>query len=188
MAKQSINRAAKAVTYIIILLLLIGLIGGIAYLTRGCTENIKTFSLKIGDNYILRDESNIALKSGTKITVNSSEDYSVSVYAYADYNDFEFKYSGNTVSWSDFKDVDFLTLSDSSLKIDKQSDGFTLTYNLFADIISMEKNIEISDEMLSSQFDRFRLVVTSNGSEISVCFRLSYDIGKVVLSPDSIIL
>ena len=184
MAKRKKNKVAEVVTYIILLLLLFALLGGVLYLTRGATQNFKTFSIKIGERYILRDEDNLLIPSGEQFVVNSASDYSVAVYAYAEYDDFKFQLDGKTVLWSDFAEVDFLTLSDSGLRINKQADGFTLDYVSLSSIVSTEKQVEISSEVLTSHVDRLRLVVTSNGSEISIRFRLFHDVGTVELSPN----
>lgn len=183
MAKRKKFRVSAVIIDVIFLLLIIALLGGVLYLTRGATQNFKTFSLKIGDKYILRDESNVLLKSGDKIVVNSPSDYSVSVYAYTEYDDFEFMFEGEKVLWSAYEEVDFLAVTDSGLKINKQSDSFFLTYDSFRNIVNSEKYVEVAAEILSKQFDRFRLVVTSNGSEISVTFRVSC-VGSIEFSPD----
>lgn len=188
MAKQRFNKSAKIVSWIIIALVLIALIVGIVYLTHGGKADIKTFSMKVGNKLVLRDESNIALHNGEKFTVRSSSDYSVAVYAYTEYNDFEFEVDGEVKKWSDYSEVDFLTLPDSSLKADKQTDGFTLSFKSLASIISTEKSVVISDEVKGSEFDRFCLAVTSNGSTISICFHLSFKPANIELLPDDNIM
>lgn len=187
MAKQGLKKASKIVAAVIVLIVLIALIVGIMYVTRFGKENFKTFILKIDNRYVLRNENNITLYGGEKFTIKSTSDYSVSIYAYSEYEDFEFEYDGKVVKWSDFSEVDFLTRAESGLKIDKQADGFIFEHTPFEKVISTEKSVEIPEAVKQREFDRLRMIITSNGSEISISFRISVEPAGAKITPDKII-
>lgn len=124
MARRSkSNRAAKIITYIFLVLLLIAVFGSVAYLTDFGQSDIKTFSLTIGDRVILRDEGDITISSGEKIFVNSANGYTVEVYANADESNFDFMYGEEQMQWSDCVSKELLCFADSGLNIRCDSDG-----------------------------------------------------------------
>lgn len=179
---KSVKKLSRTIFYVFIALVLLALIGGIVYLTRGGKDNIKTFSMRVGDKYILRDEHNVTIASGEKITVNSSTDYSVAVYAYTEYDDFELIVDGESKHWSDYAETDFLSIENGGLTIEKRSGEFLLFYQDFKSILGKDKTVEIVGKTAS---DILRLEVVSNDSTINVSFSLTFDY-TITVSPDTI--
>lgn len=168
MARQNkSDRAAKILTYIVLVLLLVALFGFVAYLTDCGRSDIKTFSLTIGDRVVMRDEGGFTIQSGDEITVNSFEDYTVEVYAFSEYQDFEFISGQERKNWSDLSDKELLSSSDSGLDISFTDGGFILHYDSLQSIISNTSPVMLNE---SVRGDIFAMYVTSGDSTICVTF------------------
>lgn len=172
MSRQKSSKFYSVVSAVVVLLLVLALIGGVMYLTNGGKDDIKTFSVQIGERLIMRDESGITLASGETISVNSSSDYTVSVYAYAEQCDFSFLYGEERMKWSDCTTKDFLNAADSGLSMKQNGNSFVLSFESLQKIISSVHDVVF---LQSVSGDIFRMSITSAGSTIDIYF----GIGKI---------
>lgn len=156
------KKAIKVITYILVILLAVGLIGGIVYLTDGGKSNVKTFYIKHNGTAIMRDESHVTLRSGDKFEIVSNSDYTVAIYGYADYNDFDLTVGDKARKWSDYSKIDFIATG--GIAINKTSDYFILTYGEFSELFG-DETTEVADTSIFT-FDMFKVVITSGNCSI----------------------
>lgn len=174
MAKKQNRSIGHTVSLILLVFLLIGVLGAVIYLTRGCSEELKSFALKIENRYIFRDESNFLIENDDEIMVFSQHDYRVCVYAYADECDFTFTVDDTPMRWSDYSNLELLTYHTSGLSLTVTDDGFRFNFESLQKIISNVGDVVISSPVHG---DIFRMDVTSNGCTISVTFSINVNSG-----------
>ena len=124
MARHKKNKISNALSYILVVLLIVGVCGFVVFFTNGLTEDFKEFFLIINDKPVLSDISgvNIAYNEPLSVQVRYTFDgikeklsgYKVTITANPD-TDYSFTVDGKEVKLSDC-DVDFLQ-------------AFEITYN-----------------------------------------------------------
>ena len=153
--------------YIVVLaLVIIAAAGLVAYYLKGVTT--ASFSVSIDGKAVESGSSVGAISSGSKINVESAEEYEIAVYACSSENDFVFTVDGEALLWSD---IDGRNLT-AGFEIQKAEDGFTLSYGGIEDIISVAQGgAEVAADKLPNG-DIFRLSVTSNESRTDIYFNI----------------
>lgn len=153
--------------YIVVLaLVIIAAAGLVAYYLKGSTT--AAISVSVDGNAVESGSSVGAISSGSKINVESAEEYAVAVYACSSENDFAFTVDGEELLWSD---IDGRNLT-AGFEIQKAEDGFTLSYGGIEDIISVAQGgAEVVADKLPNG-DIFRLSVTSKESQTDIYFTI----------------
>lgn len=169
------NKTAKIIAYVLIVLTLVGVIGVIAKFTNGFTSDFKTFYITIDDKDIMTTANGYVLdkeepmKVDVKYTFSSSDNevsgYSVKVIPNnIDGKDFDFTMDGSIYSFQMEED-----LTDGFI-IEKSEDSFTiLPKGDITDILrAVYPEAEIEDCKGNTYPDMFSLVITSYNGESTV--------------------
>lgn len=164
--KMKYGKVWTTVYIVVLALVIVAAAGLVAYYLKGAPT--ASFSLSIDGKAVESGSSVGAISSGSKINVESAEEYDVAVYACCSENDFAFTVDGEEFLWSD---IDGRNLT-AGFEIQKAEDGFTLSYGGIEDIISVAQGgAEVSVGELPNG-DIFRLSVTSNESQTDIYFNI----------------
>lgn len=184
MTVKTKKKTGQIVTLILCILLLVLIIGGIAYCTNGFQTAPKSFSLMINEKIVPNDTEGITLPRKSEVKVISlEEEYEVSITANAtDENNFTFSIGAEEYKWKDTNGWDF----SKGFFIEKTEDSsFAINYvtveEIFAKVFESEEII-IEDAAME-QLNLFNLTVTSGKDTITVSFGI-----EARLTPESIIL
>lgn len=173
------KNVGKIITYILIVLLLVGTVGIVIKFTNGGTTDFKTFYVEAdGKTYL--DSGKFALKHGenrfeTKYTfANNNADkhkgYTVKIVPNTtEETDFNFVFNGETISFGSIGDLT------ASFDIRKDKTGFCIVDNgitvesVLQDIFG---DIELNDIQFDYSKAYFNLIVSSYNGENSVVIEL----------------
>ena len=190
------TKASKIITYVLIVLALVGVIGFIAKFTSGFTSDFKTFYVSIDGKDIMTSDKGYGLEldETMKVDINYTFDtsdtevsgYSVKVIPNAvDGKDFDFVVDDSVYSFQKEED-----LTDGFI-IEKKENSFTITpKGDLTDILrAVYPNSEIADCTDKTYEDMFSLVITSyNGeSTVIVNFTVFQEPVRVTFDKESII-
>ena len=160
------SKVLTAIYLVALALVVIAAAGLLAYFLQGGTGN--SLSVSIDGKAVESGSSVGAISSGSKINVESAEEYEIAVYACSSENDFAFTVDGEELLWSD---IDGRNLT-AGFEIQKAEDGFTLSYGGIEDIISVAQGgAEVAADKLPNG-DIFRLSITSNESQMDIYFTI----------------
>lgn len=164
--KMKYGKVWTTVYIVVLALVIIAAAGLVAYYLKGAPT--ASFSVSIDGKTVESGSSVGAISSGSKINVESTEEYEIAVYACSSENDFSFTVDGEEFSWSD---IDGRNLT-AGFKVERAEDGFTISYGGIEDIISAAQGgAEVVADKLPSG-DVFRLSVTSNESQTDIYFTI----------------
>lgn len=158
-----------------VVIVLIGAIGGIGYLTNWFTSDVKTFMVEMDGRRIVRDCTGLTIESGASFeikNISDGADYDVKIYASGtETNDFSFYLGKEKTSWQEIKNDDFT----SAFDIEKSKSGFVLSYESIRGILKKRYvgfgiYVETKPEDLNNLF---LMIITSGDSKISLGFTLS---------------
>ena len=180
------NKATKIITYILLVLAIITVIGVVAHFTNGFTSDFKTF-------YVTVDGKDVMTSSGGyKVTVekplqvdvkytfdafnkNETKDYSVKIIPNKIENsDFTYTVDGESKSFQSETDLT------SAFEIDKGEKSFTVKPKgkSLTEVLTAFYGTEVTDCENKGYTDMFTIIVTSYNGEASV--KLNFTVaGKV---------
>ena len=189
--------AARAISTILILLILLSAVGFIAKFTGGFTGEFKTFYVTFGDEMILNDRENFELGTereyafGVKYTFgklnrNQKLGYHVQVLPNAT-EETEFTFSdaeGQEHKYSEVKDLA------KGFEIEKSENGFTMLAQAdLPEILSGDygENLSGVPQAINSDKAYFALVVSSQNqaSKIKITFTLARS--GITLNPEKVV-
>ncbi len=196
MARHKKNKISNALSYILVVLLIVGVCGFVVFFTNGLTEDFKEFFLIINDKPVLSDISgvNIAYNEPLSVQVRYTFDgikeklsgYKVTITANPD-TDYSFTVDGKEVKLSDC-DVDFLqafeiTYNEKDFRV--RPKGYNLTDLL--QICYPGKNV-VADNT-KQKTDLFVLTVYSYNDKaaIKIWFSVYEHIHKITLDKGEIV-
>ena len=190
------TKATKIISYVLIVLALVGVIGFIAKFTSGFTSDFKTFYVTIDGKDVMAEANHYAIgksetmKVDVKYTFNSSNSevsgYSVKIVPnVSEDKNFDFMVDGEVHSFYDIED-----LTDGFI-IEKSETSFSITpKGGLTDILrAVYPEGEVSDCSENNHHDMFSLVITSyNGaSTVTVNFAVLRDAEKVFFDQEAIV-
>ena len=188
------DKWAKIIAWVLIVLVLIGAIGAIAYFTGGFSSSFRSFYIEIGEQQIMTNASGYKMTPDEPITVNvkyalseETQGYSVKVVPKALKNkDFDFKLDKDVYSYQAEKDLT------SGFVIEYGETSFTIKPKggITEILRAIYPNNDIEDCRRFAYENMYTLVVTSYDGESSVTvnFSIPEDIWGIELSPQKIIL
>lgn len=168
------NKATKIITYILLILAVITVIGVVAHFTNGFTSDFKTFYVSVngkdvmtsGNGYVVTPSE--PLKVDVKYTFafnkNETKGYSVKIVPNKTDEDFDFSVDGETHFFGDEKDLT------NGFVIDKQEKSFTIVPKGGTPLEILKAVYPESEVTCESKGynDMFTVIVTSYNGESSV--------------------
>ena len=168
------SKIGQVVSYIVILLVIVAVIGVFAYFTNGFTSDFKTFYVSVNGKDIMTSSSGYVITPQEPLSVdvkytfafNQSETkgYSVKIVPNKTDEDFDFSVDGETHYFGDEKDLT------NGCVIDKQEKSFTVTPKGSTPLEILQAvypESEVSCENKGYN-DMFTLIITSYNGEASV--------------------
>lgn len=168
------TKIGQVVSYIVILLVIVAVIGVFAYFTNGFTSDFKTFYVSVNGKdvmtssggYVITPQEPLSVDVKYTFAFNQSETkgYSVKIVPNKTDEDFDFTVDGETHYFGDEKDLS------NGFIIDKQEKSFTVT-PIGSTPLEILKAIypesEVSCESKGYN-DMFTLIITSYNGEATV--------------------
>ena len=183
----------KAISWVLIVLLLAAGIGAIAYFTGGFTGEFKTFYITVGDKDILTSASNYQVSISEPLAVNvkytfaedGANGYSVKVVPNAlQGKDFDFTIDGEAYSYQAESDLT------AGFDIEYKDSSFVLKPKgtLNEVLAAVYPNSEIEDLTGMGYENMFLLVVESytRDSTVTLAFSVEEGVSGVTITPDHI--
>lgn len=168
------SKIGQVVSYIVILLVIVAVIGVFAYFTNGFTSDFKTFYVSVNGKDVMTSSSGYVITPQEPLSVdvkytfafNQSETkgYSVKIVPNKTDEDFDFSVDGETHYFGDEKDLT------NGFVIDKQEKSFTVTPKGSTPLEILQAvypESEVSCENKGYN-DMFTLIITSYNGEASV--------------------
>ena len=168
------TKIGQVVSYIVILLVIVAVIGVFAYFTNGFTSDFKTFYVSVNGKDVMTSSSGYVITPQEPLSVdvkytfafNQSETkgYSVKIVPNKTDEDFDFSVDGETHYFGDEKDLS------NGFIIDKQEKSFTVTpigSTPLEILQAIYPESEVSCESKGYN-DMFTLIITSYNGEASV--------------------
>ena len=178
------TKIGQVVSYIVILLVIVAVIGVFAYFTNGFTSDFKTFYVSVNGKDVMTSSSDYVITPQEPLSVdvkytfafNQSETkgYSVKIVPNKTDEDFDFSVDGETHFFGDEKDLS------NGFIIDKQEKSFTVTPKGSTPLEILQAIYPESEVSCESKGynDMFTLIITSYNGEASV--KLNFTVaGKV---------
>lgn len=190
------TKATKIISYVLIVLALVGVIGFIAKFTSGFTSDFKTFYVTIDGKDVMVEANHYAIgknetmKVDVKYTFNSSNSevngYSVKIVPNTrEDKNFDFLVDGEVHSFYDIEDLS------AGFIIEKSENSFTITpKGELTDILkAVYPEGEVADCSEYNHHNMFSLVITSyNGtSTVTVNFAVLREAEKVFFDQEAIV-
>ena len=181
------TKIGQVISYIVILLVIVAVVGVFAHFTNGFTSDFKTF-------YVSVDGKDVMI-SGSGYAISENEPLSVDVkYTFGSFNknetkDYSVKIIPNKIENSDFtytvdgesKSFQLETALTAAFEIDKGEKSFTVKPKgkSLTEVLTAFYGTEVTDCENKGYTDMFTIIVTSYNGEASV--KLNFTIaGKVV--------
>ena len=168
------TKIGQVVSYIVILLVIVAVIGVFAYFTNGFTSDFKTFYVSVNGKDVMTSSSGYVITPQEPLSVdvkytfafNQSETkgYSVKIVPNKTDEDFDFSVDGETHYFGDEKDLS------NGFIIDKQEKSFTVTPKGSTPLEILQAIYPESEVSCESKGynDMFTLIITSYNGEASV--------------------
>ena len=168
------TKIGQVVSYIVILLVIVAVIGVFAYFTNGFTSDFKTFYVSVNGKDVMTSSSGYVITPQEPLSVdvkytfafNQSETkgYSVKIVPNKTDEDFDFTVDGETHYFGDEKDLS------NGFIIDKQEKSFTVTPKGSTPLEILQAIYSESEVSCESKGynDMFTLIITSYNGEASV--------------------
>ena len=183
----------KAISWLLIVLVLVAGVGAIAYFTGGFTGEFKTFYITVNDKDILTSASGYQVSVGEPLMVNvkytfaedGANGYSVKVVPNTlQGKDFDFTIDGEAYSYQAESDLT------AGFDIEYSDNSFTIKPNgtLNEVMAAVYPNNEVGDLTGVGYENMFLLVVDSyNGSStVTLAFSIAEGVSGVEITPDHI--
>ena len=168
------SKIGQVVSYIVILLVIVAVIGVFAYFTNGFTSDFKTFYVSVngkdvmtsGSGYVITPQKplSVDVKYTFAFNKNETKGYSVKIVPNKTDEDFDFSVDGETHYFGDEKDLS------NGFVIDKQENSFTVTPKGGTPLEILQAIYPESEVSCESKGynDMFTLIITSYNGESSV--------------------
>ena len=168
------NKATKIITYILLILAVITVIGVVAHFTNGFTTDFKTFYVSVNGKDVMTSQNGYVvtpsepLKVDVKYTFafnkNETKGYSVKIVPNKTDEDFDFSVDGETRFFGDEKDLT------NGFVIDKREQSFTVVPKGGTPLEILKAVYPESEVTCESKGynDMFTVIVTSYNGESSV--------------------
>ena len=168
------NKATKIITYILLILAVITVIGVVAHFTNGFTTDFKTFYVSVNGKDVMTSQNGYVvtpsepLKVDVKYTFafnkNETKGYSVKIVPNKTDEDFDFSVDGETHFFGDEKDLT------NGFVIDKREQSFTVVPKGGTPLEILKAVYPESEVTCESKGynDMFTVIVTSYNGESSV--------------------
>lgn len=168
------SKIGQVVSYIVILLVIVAVIGVFAYFTNGFTTDFKTFYVSVNGKDVMTSQNGYVvtpsepLKVDVKYTFafnkNETKGYSVKIVPNKTDEDFDFSVDGETHFFGDEKDLT------NGFVIDKQEKSFTVipkggTLQEILQAVYSDNEVVCENKGYN---DMFTVIVTSYNGESSV--------------------
>ena len=197
MKKISTRKISRIISYIITAVLLVGLIGGAAYMTKIMLGSYDSFVVSYNEDVYTGDTANKVYPFNTELTFDVNYDYHKLVvdkqYGYtvklvpavSVEDDFEFSIGDHSYLFSDEQDI----TSAFNVILDESSFSITIPGNI-SDVLSViYGGGEITVPELDNDKDYYKLVVTAfDGAEISISFKQFSAVTGVSMSQDTLVI
>ncbi len=168
------TKIGQVVSYIVILLVIVAVIGVFAYFTNGFTSDFKTFYVSVkgkdvmtsSSGYVITPQEPLLVDVKYTFAFNQSETkgYSVKIVPNKTDENFDFSVDGETHYFGDEKDLS------NGFIIDKQEKSFTVTPKGSTPLEILQAIYPESEVSCESKGynDMFTLIITSYNGEASV--------------------
>ena len=168
------NKATKIITYILLVLAVITVIGVVAHFTNGFTSDFKTFYVTIDGKDVMTSSGGYKVTAEKPLQVdvkytfafnkNETKGYSVKIVPNKTDEDFDFSVDGETRFFGDEKDLT------NGFVIDKQEKSFTIVPKGGTPLEILKAVYPESEVTCESKGynDMFTVIVTSYNGESSV--------------------
>ena len=181
------TKIGQVVSYIVILLVIVAVIGVFAYFTNGFTSDFKTFYVSVNGKDVMISGSGYAISENEPLSVdvkytfgafnkNDTKDYSVKIIPNKIENsDFTYTVDGESKSFQSETDLT------AAFEIEKGEKSFTVKPKgkSLTEVLTVFYGTEVTDCENKGYTDMFTIIVTSYNGEASV--KLNFTIaGKVV--------
>ena len=178
------SKIGQVVSYIVILLVIVAVIGVFAYFTNGFTSDFKTFYVSVNGKDVMTSSSGYVITPQEPLSVDvkytfafnqiETKGYSVKIVPNKTDENFDFSVDGETHYFGDEKDLS------NGFIIDKQEKSFTVTPKGSTPLEILQAIYPESEVSCESKGynDMFTLIITSYNGEASV--KLNFTVaGKV---------
>ena len=181
------TKIGQVVSYIVILLVIVAVIGVFAHFTNGFTSDFKTFYVSVDGKDVMISGSGYAISENEPLSVdvkytfgafnkNDTKDYSVKIVPNKIENsDFTYTVDGESKSFQSETDLT------AAFEIEKGEKSFTVKPKgkSLTEVLTAFYDTEVTDCENKGYTDMFTLIITSYNGEASV--KLNFTIaGKVV--------
>ena len=168
------TKIGQVVSYIVILLVIVAVIGVFAYFTNGFTSDFKTFYVSVNGKDIMTSSSGYVITPQEPLSVDvkytfafnqtETKGYSVKIVPNKTDENFDFSVDGETHYFGDEKDLS------NGFIIDKQEKSFTVTPKGSTPLEILQAIYPESEVSCESKGynDMFTLIITSYNGEASV--------------------
>lgn len=169
------SKIGQVVSYIVILLVIVAVIGVFAYFTNGFTTDFKTFYVSVNGKDVMISGSGYVVTTKEPLTVDvkytfgafnkdESKGYSVKIVPNKTDEDFDFSVDGETRFFGDEKDLT------NGFVIDKQEKSFTVVPKGGTPLEILKAVYPESEVTCENKGynDMFTLIITSYNGESSV--------------------
>jgi len=181
------TKIGQVVSYIIILLVIVAVIGVFAYFTNGFTSDFKTFYVSVNGKDVMISGSGYAISENEPLSVDVK--YTFGAFNKNDTKDYSVKIVPNKIENSDFtytvdgeiKSFQSETDLTAAFEIEKGEKSFTVKPKgkSLTEVLTAFYGKEVTDCENKGYTDMFTIIVTSYNGEASV--KLNFTIaGKVV--------
>lgn len=196
MSKQTGKTFGKVVTYILVLLVLVAVVGVIVKFTGGFTSEFKTFYVSVDGKDVLTNASGLEMTPTEPLTVDvkytfgsaggDASGYSVKVVPNAVENkDFDFTLNGDAYSYQAETDLT------AGFEIERGENSFTIAPKggITEILQAVYPNYEVGGCSGKGYTDMYALIVTSYNGKTSVklCFSVSEKVSGITLDKDTIV-
>ena len=179
MKKKSTSNVALIITYILIIMVIVAMLGSVAYFTDGFTSNVKSFKVSIDDQVIKDEASGYVMYKDVPCMINvepvlslgSQVDYTVKVVPNVNEDtNFDICIDGEYYAYSDITDLT------KCFTIEKQDKSFTIApkgrINDLLKILYPDSEIEDCTDKVYD--DMFKLIISSSDEKtvVSVNFKV----------------
>lgn len=177
MANKKINSFLKVISYLLLVLVLVAVIGAVAFFTNGFSDDFKTFYAVIDDTYVMTTAGGYSLSVDNPLTVDvkytfdalsaEKKGYSLAVVPNVDYeadfdffvNDLAYSFSAESSLIAGF-DIEY---EESSFKIAPKGSIEDILSAVYPD-----DTVTVNKGSIDFTKDLFKLVITSYDGEASV--------------------
>ncbi len=190
--KRNINKFATVLAYILVLVLILSVIGFLAYFSKGFTDDFKTFYLRYDNRIIMQNETGFLIEPSKEykfypvytlgFATKEKPNYEVKIKPKQGV-DFEYTVNGDKYLFSAISDLT------PFFGVEKTEGYFTVYFN--TDLVGLFAQIYNGKTVITPDFenkDYFSLIVTSGKEQIIIDFCTDIWVTDITIDKDNIIL